>query len=66
MKDTGHIVECGDIQTAIGDATLRMEILTALDILLRQGTLLKPEYVILFTMSSLSLAMYGCLIPSVL
>ena len=44
VKDTGHVVQCGDIEKVIGDPAQRMKILTALDLVLRQGTVLKPEY----------------------
>ena len=43
VKDTGHVVECGDIERVIGDPAQRMDALAALDLLLRQGTVLKPE-----------------------
>ena len=43
IKDTGHIVQCGDIEKVIGDPAQRMDILSALDLVLRQGTVLKPE-----------------------
>ena len=44
VKDTGHIVQCGDIEKVIGNPAKRMDTLAALDLVLRQGTVLKPEY----------------------
>ena len=43
IKYTGHIVECGTIEKVICDPAQRMDALAALDLVLRQGTVLKPE-----------------------
>ena len=43
LRDTGHVIECADIKTAIDDPARRTHFQAALDLVLRQGTLLKPE-----------------------
>ncbi|CAI8030664.1 Protein argonaute-2 (Fragment), partial [Geodia barretti] len=45
IKYTGHIVECGTIEKVICDPAQRMDALAALDLVLRQGTVLKPDVV---------------------
>ena len=47
VKYTDHVVDCGDIKRIMdsGDTAQRMSALAALDLVLRQGTVLKPEYV---------------------
>ena len=45
VKFTGHVVQCSDLKKVIGNPSERMDSLNALDLVLRQGALLKPEYV---------------------
>ena len=45
VKFTGHVVQCSDLKRVIGNPSERTDALNALDLVLRQGALLKPEYV---------------------
>lgn len=48
VKFTGHVVQCSDLERVIGNPSERTDALNALDLVLRQGALLKPEYVYLY------------------
>lgn len=52
VKFTGHVVQCSDLKRVIGNPSERTDALNALDLVLRQGALLKPEYVYLCTCST--------------
>ena len=43
VKFTGNVVQCGDLERVIGDPAQRMGIIQALDLVLSQGAILKPE-----------------------
>jgi len=43
VKYTSHIVQCDDLPKVMGCPEQRMEIIQALDLILRQGAVLKPE-----------------------
>ena len=44
VKYTHHVVQCDDLKLVAGDPGKRMDIIQALDLVLRQGAVLKPEY----------------------
>ena len=44
VKYTHHVVQCDDLKMVAGDPGKRMDIIQALDLVLRQGAVLKPEY----------------------
>ena len=43
VKFTGHIVECGDLEKVITDPAGSRDIVSALELVLKQGVVLKPE-----------------------
>jgi len=43
VKYTSHVVQCDDLPKVMGCPEQRMEIIQALDLILRQGAVLKPE-----------------------
>ena len=43
MKFTKHVIQCDDLKGVIGNPAERMDIIQALDLVLRQGAVLKPE-----------------------
>ena len=43
VKFTGHVVQCGDLERVIGNAKESRDIITAVELVLRQGAVLKPE-----------------------
>jgi eukaryotic translation initiation factor 2C len=45
VKFTGHVVQCGDLERVIGNAKESRDIITAVELVLRQGAVLKPDVV---------------------
>ena len=43
MKFTGHVVQCGDLERVISNPTGSRDIVSALELVLKQGAVLKPE-----------------------
>ena len=43
VKFTGHVIQLSDLERVIGNPEQRMDIIQAVDLVLRQGAILKPE-----------------------
>ena len=43
MKFTGHVVQCSDLEKVITDPAGYRDVVSALELVLKQGAVLKPE-----------------------